>query len=56
MKVRVKAAEQEPVGTVVIDTVENDDWMKALPGYQNEVALHEQLAKNGVAEVVEGVM
>lgn len=34
----------ETVGKIIIDTVENDDWMKTLPGYQNEVAIHEELA------------
>jgi hypothetical protein len=27
--------------TITIDTEENDDWMKALPGYQDEVAITE---------------
>ena len=27
------------------NTEENDDWMKSLPGYKNEVAIHEDLAK-----------
>ncbi len=30
---------------IVIDDEKNDDWMKSLPGYQNEVALHDELAK-----------
>jgi len=34
----------QSVGTIVIDTVENDDWMKTLPGYQDEVKIHEELA------------
>lgn len=34
----------QSVGTITIDTVENDDWMKTLPGYQDEVRIHEELA------------
>ena len=29
---------------IVIDSVENDDWMKSLPGYKDEVRLHQELA------------
>ena len=25
---------------VIINTEEDDDWMKTLPGYQDEVAIH----------------
>lgn len=33
--------------TIVIrnDTKANDDWMKSLPGYKDEVAIHSRLAK-----------
>jgi hypothetical protein len=27
------------------NTVENDDWMKTLPGYKDEKKIHEELAK-----------
>lgn len=27
------------------NTIENDDWMKSLPGYQGEVAIHDELAR-----------
>lgn len=30
--------------TVVIDNELNDDWMKSLPGYKDEIRLHEKLA------------
>ena len=36
---------KEKPKVIVIDTVANDDWMKALPGYKKEVQLHEELAK-----------
>jgi len=32
--------------TLTINTEENDDWMKALPGYKNEVKLIEQVGKD----------
>jgi len=35
----------KPKKVIVIDTVENDDWMKSLPGYKDEVAIHEKLAE-----------
>lgn len=35
----------EQVRTIVIDSEENDDWMKTLPGYQDEVRIHEELAR-----------
>jgi hypothetical protein len=28
----------------------NDDWMKSLPGYKNEVKMHEDLAKKYAAQ------
>lgn len=31
--------------TITIDSEENDDWMKALPGYKNEIRLHDDLEK-----------
>lgn len=31
--------------TLVIDTHENDDWMKSLPGYKQELVIHAELAK-----------
>lgn len=43
-KLKITAKRSKPVGTVVIDNERNDDWMKTLPGYRNEVELHEQLA------------
>lgn len=52
--VKVTAMKRKPVGTVVIDTVENDDWMKSLPGYKNEIALHEQLAGRGTVSKAVG--
>lgn len=36
--------------TIVIDTEENDDWMKSLPGYKDEIRLHEELGKKLRAE------
>ena len=36
---------EKPKKVIVIDTVENDDWMKSLPGYKDEVAIHEKLAE-----------
>ena len=36
---------EEPKATIVIDSEEVDDWMKSLPGYKDEVKLHEQLAE-----------
>ena len=27
------------------DSERNDDWMKTLPGYQDEIAIHEELAR-----------
>ena len=41
---------RKPTGTIVIDSEENDDWMKSLPGYQDEVKIHEQLAKKYARE------
>lgn len=50
MKIKVKAKDKkDPVGTLVINTVENDDWMKTLPGYSDEIAIHESLSKEGDA-------
>jgi hypothetical protein len=28
---------------IVIEDEKNDDWMKSLPGYQDEVKIHESL-------------
>jgi len=36
---------EKAVGTIVIDNELNDDWMKQLPGYQDEVAITEGLFK-----------
>ena len=36
---------KEATETIVIDSEENDDWMKSLPGYQDEAKIHEDLAK-----------
>jgi len=46
LKIRVKAKRKDPVGTVTINSVENDDWMKSLPGYEDEIELHEALSKD----------
>lgn len=32
---------KKTVGTITIDNEYNDDWMKSLPGYQNEVEITE---------------
>ena len=32
--------------TLKNNTEYNDDWMKTLPGYQDEIAIHDELAKN----------
>jgi len=32
------------------DTIEDDDWMKSLPGYQGELAIHAKLAKSSKAQ------
>ena len=34
-----------PIQVLRNNTIENDDWMKSLPGYKDEVAIHDQLAK-----------
>ena len=31
--------------TLKNNTVENDDWIKTLPGYQDEAEIHDMLAK-----------
>lgn len=31
--------------SITIDTDENDDWMKTLPGYKDEIAIHEELER-----------
>ena len=31
--------------TITIQSEEEDDWMKSLPGYKDEVKLHEELAE-----------
>ena len=41
----VHMKEDDDMPTITIDTEENDDWMKSLPGYKNERKIHEQLAK-----------
>jgi len=30
---------------IVIDNESSDDWMKSLPGYASEIAIHEELAR-----------
>jgi len=45
---------RKPTSTIVIDSEENDDWMKSLPGYQDEVAIHEALAKKYAREASGG--
>jgi len=35
---------KESENTIVIDNEEDDDWMKSLPGYQDEANIHEELA------------
>ena len=37
--------------TLTINSEENDDWMKALPGYKNEVKLIEQVGKDHAKKV-----
>ena len=49
-KVRLKTPTDEDLPVITIDSVENDDWMKSLPGYKNEVAIHEELAKKYAAD------
>ena len=34
------------------DTIENDDWMKTLPGYANELAIHDELARKHAGNAV----
>ena len=34
-----------PIDMIVINTEENDDWMKSLPGYQDEVEITENALK-----------
>ncbi len=36
---------EKPIPKIVIESEEEDDWMKALPGYKDEVKLHEELDK-----------
>ena len=36
---------EEQIKTIVIDSELNDDWMKILPGYQNELQIHEDISK-----------
>ena len=40
----IVSRKQKQPPTIVIDSVENDDWMKSLPGYKDEVRLHRELA------------
>ena len=35
---------------IIIDTEENDDWMKTLPGYQDELEIHAELAAKYAAQ------
>jgi len=43
------------VGTITIDSEENDDWMKSLPGYADEVEIVEtamsKLCSNDVEDI-----
>jgi len=36
---------------LIINSEENDDWMKALPGYKDEVEILESLAKKKKAKL-----
>lgn len=36
------------------NNTKNDDWMKTLPGYQDELAIHERLAKKHVTVTLKG--
>jgi len=40
-----KSTKKEELETIANDTEENDDWMKTLSGYKDEVAIHEGLKK-----------
>jgi hypothetical protein len=39
-----------PTQVIRNNSVKNDDWMKTLPGYKDEVALHDALAQKHKAE------
>ena len=39
----VKTKPKEPI--IIIQSEEEDDWMKSLPGYKDEIRLHEELAE-----------
>jgi len=43
---------EKPIKTIVIDSEFNDDWMKILPGYQNELQIHEDISKKKKKKVV----
>ena len=36
---------KKAVGTITIDNEKNDDWIRSLPGYADEVAIIEAAAK-----------
>ena len=44
MSKKLHVSKKLPV--VVIDNERNDDWMKALPGYADEVAITESALRN----------
>lgn len=35
----------KPQVTITIDSEENDDWIKSLPGHQDEIAIHDLVAQ-----------
>jgi hypothetical protein len=40
-----RVVKDKPVIDIVIETEEEDDWMKSLPGYEDEVKIHERLGR-----------
>lgn len=52
-KISIKQ-QTKPRQTIVIDSEKNDDWMKSLPGYKDEVKIHEELAKKHAARLAKG--
>lgn len=38
-----RSEKEDPMVTIIIDSEEVDDWMKSLPGYKDEVKLHEEI-------------
>jgi hypothetical protein len=42
--------EEKPTTTIIIDSEEIDDWMKSLPGYEDEIKIHEELANKLIEE------